>query len=494
MNEKNEFLMKEYFRQEGVASSSIDSFNNFIEKDMKKIIESNNPIEPPIIPPTVDDYTIYFDKVRLGAPEMIEADGSIKKIYPSEARLRNITYSAPIFLTVSSYINGRISESFEIQIGFLPIMIKSKYCLLNGLSREELINLGEDPDDPGGYFIINGTERVIVRIEDLAANRFTVTKASLGPSKYVGKIFSEIGAYKIPHTMEQLGNGIISLSFTRVKRAPIFLIIKALGLTSDSDIMKLISNDKEYPEIIANLYNVVGIKDREEALDTLAKKIGISQSKEIRVERTENLLDRFLLPHLGSTPESRINKAVLLTKFIQHFIMVSRTELSEDDKDHYANKRLKLPGDLLGDLLDVNMKVLINDLLYTFQRIVKRGKFPSVNVIIREKLLSSRIKSAMATGNWVGGRSGVSQRLQRWNFLEFLSHLQRVVSPLSSSQENFKARALHSTHFGRLCPVETPEGSSIGLKKNLALFSKVSEDVNTDSIMKILKQEGLNEL
>jgi DNA-directed RNA polymerase beta subunit len=130
--------------------------------------------------------------------------------------------------------------------------------------------------------------------------------------------------------------------------------------------------------------------------------------------------------------------------------------------------------------------------LYNFQRIVKRGKFPSIKVIIREKLLTSRIYSSMATGNWVGGRKGISQRIQRLNFLETLSHLQRIVSPLSASQENFEARELHSTHFGRLCPIETPEGTNIGLRKNLSMLCKISEESDEDSIIKQLKSLGLN--
>ena len=142
----------------------------------------------------------------------------------------------------------------------------------------------------------------------------------------------------------------------------------------------------------------------------------------------------------------------------------------------------------------VNLKVLTNDLLYNFQRIVKRGKFPSIRVIIREKLLTQRIYSSMATGNWVGGRKGISQRIQRINFLDTLSHLQRVVSPLSSSQENFEARALHGTHLGRLCPIETPEGTNIGLRKNLSLLCKVSQETNEESLLKSLKAMGLKNL
>jgi DNA-directed RNA polymerase subunit B len=155
------------------------------------------------------------------------------------------------------------------------------------------------------------------------------------------------------------------------------------------------------------------------------------------------------------------------------------------------NKRLKMSGDLMADLFRVNLKVLIGDLLYNFQRIVKRGKFPSIKVIIREKLLTQRIYSSMATGNWVGARKGVSQRIERLNYLQTLSHLQRVVSPLSSSQENFEARSLHSTHMGRLCTSETPEGGNIGLRKNLALLAGISQGVEEEDILPVLIKSGL---
>jgi len=137
---------------------------------------------------------------------------------------------------------------------------------------------------------------------------------------------------------------------------------------------------------------------------------------------------------------------------------------------------------------------MIGDMLYNFQRIVKRGKFPSIKVLVREKLLTSRIYSAMATGNWVGARKGMSQRIQRLNHLNTLSHLQRVVSPLSATQENFEARELHATHLGRLCPVETPEGTNIGLRKNLALLASISLDSNEEEVIKSLRAAGLKEI
>jgi DNA-directed RNA polymerase beta subunit len=156
------------------------------------------------------------------------------------------------------------------------------------------------------------------------------------------------------------------------------------------------------------------------------------------------------------------------------------------------NKRLKLSGDLLADLFRVNLRALVQDVLYNFQRLVKRGKFQSIKIIIRDQLLTSRIKSAMATGAWVGGRKGVSQNIDRTNFIATTSHLQRVVSLLSSAQENFEARELHPTHWGRLCPVETPEGTPIGLRKNLATLAKISqEELAEDKIKKLLEGCGL---
>ncbi len=484
-------LIHKYFEEQGFVDSTIESFNNFIEKELQHIINENEEIEPTILPPDVEEFKIKFDKIWVTKPEITEADGSKRAIYPSEARLRKLSYSAPIYIEVSVHINGVQRESFTTLLGNIPIMLKSKYCHLHGLNKEDLIKHCEDPDDPGGYFIINGTEKVLINIEDLAANRFLVQKQKTGTSPYVGKIFSERGAIKIPHIVERTRDGIFYVSFTKVKKIPVVIILKALGILKDEDIMNLISSERIYDEMLINLYEFVDIKTAEDAMDRTAKSIGITQSKEIRLERMNEIIDRYFLPHVGVEEKDRKLKAYNFCKMIKKFIDVSNGKLPEDDKDHYMNKKLKLSGDLLADLVRVNLKVLIGDLLYNFQRIVKRGKFPSVKVLIREKLLTGRIYSSMATGSWVGGRKGVSQRIQRLNFLEMMSHLQRVISPLSASQENFEARELHATHLGRLCPIETPEGTNIGLRKNMSLLCKNSYDSDEDEVLKAIKDLGL---
>lgn len=490
MSDTSKLLIKKYFDDSSFIAADIKSFNHFVEVELQKIIEENRVIEPTIIPSNVEEYKIMLDKISINKPVMTEADGSKRDIYPMEARLRKLSYSAPIFIEISSHINGAQRESFTTQIGSIPIMLKSKHCLLHGMSKDDLMKAGEDPDDPGGYFIINGTEKALVKIEDLAANKFLVSASSNAITPFEGKIFSERGSYKIPHTIEKLKDGVVYISFTRVKRIPLIVIIKALGLVKDEEIMRYIQLE-DSSEVFVNLYEYVDIKTEDDAVDYIAKRIGIMQTKEIRMERTREILDKYLLPHIGLEKKDRISKAQNLCKMLKKYVLVYNGYTQPDDRDHYMNKRLKMSGDLLADLIRANLKILIGDMLYNFQRIVKRGKFPNLKVIIRDKLLTQRVYSSMATGSWVGGRKGISQRMERLNFLQVQSTLQRVISPLSASQENFEARTLHPTHLGRLCPAETPEGTNIGLRKNLALLASITPEIDEDEVMRSLKGLGL---
>jgi len=486
-------LIKKYFDEHSIIESNISSFNHFVDKSIHDLIEELGEITPTIIPPEIQDFKIKFDKITIEKPQITEADGSKRNVYPSEARLRKLTYSAPIHLDVSAHIDGVQRENFTTQIGKLPIMLRSKYCHLDGLKRDELIEKGEDPEDIGGYFILNGNERVLIMVEDLASNKVFIQKNKVGPSKYTAKLFSSRGSYRIPHILEQMKDGIMYLSFTRFKRIPIIAIIKALGLTKDQEITQFICGDKHYDDVFINLYNSMDLKTQEDALELIAKSLRIAQPREIKIQKTKENLNRYLLPHIGLTDKECMLKAYNLCKLIRRFLLVTKEGVKPNDKDHYMNKQIQLSGDLLGDLFRMNLRVLANDILYNFQRLVKRGKFSSVKIIIRDKLLTSRVLSAMATGSWVGGRRGISQNIDRVNYLATISHLQRVVSLLSVSQENFEARELHPTHWGRLCAVETPEGTSIGLRKNLALLCNISqEDSQEDKVKKVLENAGLN--
>ena len=132
-------LIEKYFKEQSFVNSNIASFNNFIANELAKIIEENKEIIPTIPPQNIEDFRIKFDKIWVTKPEITEADGSKRNIYPAEARLRKLTYSAPTFIEVSAHINGVQRESFTTQVGNIPIMLKSSNCHLNKLTREELI-------------------------------------------------------------------------------------------------------------------------------------------------------------------------------------------------------------------------------------------------------------------------------------------------------------------------------------------------------------------
>ena len=161
-----------------------------------------------------------------------------------------------------------------------------------------------------------------------------------------------------------------------------------------------------------------------------------------------------------------------------------------DDKDHYGNKVVKFAGQMLADLFRTAFRNLVRDMKYQLERSGQKRGINAVSAAIRPGIITDKLNNAIATGNWGRGRVGVTQLLDRTNYLSTISHLRRVQSPLSRTQPNFEARDLHSTHFGRLCPSETPEGSNCGLVKNLALSAIISVSVSSEEVVEKLYEIG----
>ncbi|MEM2949392.1 MAG: hypothetical protein QXT05_03300, partial [Candidatus Bilamarchaeaceae archaeon] len=163
-------LVSTYFRSNSIVNQQLSSFNSFIEKGMQLAIDRVGTIQT-----NVEGFELKLGKIRVEQPRYYEVRGGYRAILPQEARLRNITYASPVFLEIIPVFNGVERPTYsDVFIGEIPVMIKSKLCYLSGMGRKELIDNGEDPDDPGGYFIINGSERVLVSIEDLVPNRLMV--------------------------------------------------------------------------------------------------------------------------------------------------------------------------------------------------------------------------------------------------------------------------------------------------------------------------------
>lgn len=483
MIDEEHVMVKKFLEEYSLVESNILSFNDFIDHKMQQIVHE---ISSSL---TEEDVKIELGKIRVEKPDIVEADGSTHVLMPTEARLRNLTYSAPVFLEMNIK-SGSESEHSEVEIGRIPIMVKSKYCHLYNLPKENLIQEHIDPADPGGYFIINGNERVLVMIEDLAPNQPFIEEGD--NNKLTLKIFSQRGAYKIPTTIQKNNEGIIEVNFSRFKKIPVIPLMKSLGMTKDADIARYIG--KESDSLIVNLYEFASIQTANDAFEFIAEKSEIQGTKKEIIDKIKSRMDSYFLPHIGVSPEDRVEKARTLCKLIKQLLMVEENR-QVSDKDHYANKRVKLSGDLFADLFRINLTVLVRDLQHNLQRLSKRRKFYSIKTLAKSTLFSHRVESAIATGNWIGERTGVTQNMDKTNYLSIFSQLQRVISLLPSEQENFLARTLHPTHYGRFCPIETPEGTPIGLRKNLALLSKVSTAVELDKekLTKIAKEIGMKD-
>ena len=316
-----------------------------------------------------EDFEITLGKINVKKPIITESDGSTSIIMPYEARLRNLTYSAPVTLEITVKKDGQV-DSEVVEIGRIPIMVKSKACNTHGLSQEELIKNYNDPNDTGGYFIINGNERVMVMSEDLAENQSFVENDSKGHLNL--RVFSSKGTYRIPTTISENKNGIFEVSFSRFKNLPLIVILKALGMTKESDIAKYIG--RETDSVIVNLYEFVNISTAEDAMMHIAEETALQGTKKEILDRVKQRIDSYLLPNIGQNKDDRIKKAITLCKLTKKFLAAKENPNIKTDKDHYENKRVRLSGDLMASLFRVNLGILIRDIQYSLQKFVKRKK------------------------------------------------------------------------------------------------------------------------
>ncbi len=480
-------LTKLYLKENPLTKQFIDSYVKFIEEGMQKVIDSQ-----PIIEPQIQGMQLKLGKIRVEKPMITEADGSRRPLYPMEARMRDLSYTAPLFLEMTLVIKGVEKRTEDVFIGEIPVMVKSKICYLYGKTQEELIKAGEDPMDQGGYFIINGTEKSLMTLEDLAPNRILVSRDKAKGS-VEAKVFSTRMGFRGRCTVERTSEGKIAVSMPSYsKTLEIILVLKALGFDKTDKILEAFSDDAEVKnDVLLNL-EVVEAKNKSEALEVIGRRAAPGQPVDYQVRRAELLLDHYLFPHIGVDDSTRLAKAFYLCRMAERAIKVAYGKRVSESKDHYANKRLKISGKLMEELFKYGFQFLVKDISYQIERANVRGRKLSMFVVVRPDALTDRIKYAFATGNWVGGHTGVCQPIDKYNYISSLSFLRRVTSPLAKKHPHHKARDLHGTHFGRLDPNETPEGPNCGLVKNLALFCEVTNGAGEKQVEDALKQLGIS--
>ena len=516
-------IMKSFHLEKGLVRQHLDSYNRFVRRELDEILRENRVTQ--IQGVGTAEFEPFEDGryFRVGKPTIKTVEAYEKEVTPMECRLRNLTYAAPIYVNlVVKDLYGRVLQRETIKLMDLPIMLKSDLDPLSKLTPEELIEKGEDPKDPGGYFIINGSEKVLIAQEDLASNNILVDKGSEGSSTtHLAKVISVARGRRSQLVVERRKDGIIYANF-HGHRIPVVVLMAALGLTSELEIMHAVSLDPEIQNYLMPtlsysqaIFSQIVIpedakpeerrrlerKRREEtmknALDYIGARIAIGKPREERIRRALRALDEHLLPHIGteSNSDTRLKKAYFIGQMVNKLIELMIGRRKPDDKDHYRNKRLKLAGDLLAQLVRFTIvNNFKNEIRTAISRNYARYKRVDLKLIIKPGMLTDRIMHAMATGNWPGGKTGVSQLLDRTNIMSTYSHLRRVVSPLARTQPHFEARELHPTQWGRMCPFETPEGANIGLVKNLALMAHVSVGVPEQEVEPLLYRLGVKSL
>ncbi len=562
-------VVSSFFDTKGLVSQQLDSFDEFVSSTMQELIAENSLITlDQNLPQSEDDpdspvlrrYEIKFGSVLLSRPSMTEGDGGALQLYPQEARLRNLTYSSPMFVemtmkkslayerpimeptdeeiaasgqddiiqkpTGNTYLDWE-EENFmseedrkpvNVFIGKLPIMVKSRYCLLKDLPDEDLYAEGECPYDQGGYFVINGSEKVLIAQERSAANIVQVFKKSQSNTPYVAEIRSAVekGSRLISSMQIKLyekGEGskggfgqTIKCTLPYIKtEIPIAIVFRALGVVSDEDILNHICYERKDTEMLEMLKPCLEeafvIQEREQALDFIGRR-GNSQgaTKEKRVKYARDIMQKELLPHISQVEGSETRKAFFLGYMVNRLLQCALGRREVDDRDHFGKKRLDLAGVLLAGLFRMLYHKLTKDIFKYLQKAVEQNKEFNMSLAVKSTMLTNGLRYSLATGNWgdqkkaASTKAGVSQVLNRYTFASTLSHLRRTNTPIGRDGKIAKPRQLHNTHWGLVCPAETPEGQACGLVKNLALMCYITVGTPSEPIIDFMIQRNMEVL
>uniref|UniRef100_A0A452TSE6 DNA-directed RNA polymerase subunit beta n=1 Tax=Ursus maritimus TaxID=29073 RepID=A0A452TSE6_URSMA len=449
-------------------------------------------------------YLLKFEQIYLSKPTHWERDGAPSPMMPNEARLRNLTYSAPLYVDITKTVIKEGEEQLQTQhqktfIGKIPIMLRSTYCLLNGLTDRDLCELNECPLDPGGYFIINGSEKVLIAQEKMATNTVYVFAKKDSKYAYTGECRSCLENSSRPTSTiwvsmlarggqgakkSAIGQRIVATLPYIKQEVPIIIVFRALGFVSDRDILEHIIYDFEDPEMMEmvkpSLDEAFVIQEQNVALNFIGSrgaKPGVTKEK--RIKYAKEVLQKEMLPHVGVSDFCETKKAYFLGYMVHRLLLAALGRRELDDRDHYGNKRLDLAGPLLAFLFRGMFKNLLKEVRIYAQKFIDRGKDFNLELAIKTRIISDGLKYSLATGNWGDqkkahqARAGVSQVLNRLTFASTLSHLRRLNSPIGRD--------------GKL-------GHAVGLVKNLALMAYISVGSQPSPILEFLEEWSMENL
>ena len=543
--EEPHVLIDSYFRGqhlERLVRHQIESYNHFISSQISRTIQMFNPVSIKSENDFVIENSQYFLEVfvsytnfRLYPPQIHENNGATKLMLPQEAKLRNFTYASTMAVDLQIQYVIRNTDKMDtpkiinktlpkINIGKMPIMVKSSICVLTQNNYVPPKLTGECPMDCGGYFILKGSEKTVLAQERAAENQIhcfdgkNTTKWSWYAEIKSVPDFKCISPKQVDMMIATKGNGFghgMYMTIPRIKQPiELFTVFRALGVMTDKDICRYIVLDadgEKHQEILkflhASIVDANKYMTQEDALRhitasvaynpmTMDKENGAKKKREFAVDALNN----DIFPHCKTMTQ----KLYLMGYMANKLIRTSFRWRAPDDRDSYMNKRIELTGTLLNNLFRNYFNKLVKEMQKHVVREINNGSWRStedydniINMtniykIMKSTTIENGIARALSTGDFSikqtnSTKVGVAQVLNRLTYMASLSHSRRINTPLEKSGELIAPRKLHGTTWGFLCPAETPEGQSIGVVKSISYMTHITIPTNSSSLYEYVK-------
>ncbi len=509
-------LLPAFLKVKGLVKQHVDSFNHFVDVELKKIIDAE-----PLLTSDIDPkFYIKYENIYIGQPCRVDEMDAINlkrggsTLTPNECRLRDLTYAAPILVDVRYAKADSSWRSTGLPIGRLPIMLRSNKCALSNKSEAEMCVMDECPLDPGGYFIVNGTEKVILVQEQLSKNRIIV-EADSKKDSIVASVTSSTHARKSKSYIA-LKKDLLYMRHNILKEdIPVCILLKAMGVASDMDMMAIVAGpDSTLQEDFAiNFEETIKaqIHTQQQALDYIGARLKITtkntpfgQSRRNFVQEAVECISAIFIAHVPIENLDFRPKALYVGHMARRVLMAKRNRALVDDRDYVGNKRLELAGQLLSLLFEDLFKSYNYNIKSTIDRELRKQN--KTNAVDPAKIMAGAsthitqgMNRAIATGNWNlkrfrMDRAGVTHLLSRLSFISSLGMMTRISSQFEKTRKVSGPRALQPSSFGMLCPADTPEGEACGLVKNLALMTHITTDDEEAPIKRLIFMLGAEDV
>ena len=540
-NEIPWYVIESYFRDhhlKQLVKHQIESYNYFVNTQIENTIEMFNPIHICSEYDYIKEYDLYrlelfinFKNFSIHRPQIYENNGSTKILLPQEARLRNFTYSGSMTIDLNIKYIVRNGDNYSnvltyekclknINIGKLPIMLRSNICVLNQYKDMNHHKNGECKMDPGAYFIINGSEKTCLGQERAAENQIYCYNISKNSTKWSWSaeikcipdwkcISPKQLTLTLTNKTNTFGNSIY-LHIPRLKNPiPLFIIFRAFNIITDKDICNkilLCDEAKHNKKLLYNLKGSIIDANNYMTYDSAIKYIvsnviytPLNMDKETGIKRKHNFAIEVINNDIFPNCKTQTQKIYMLGYMANRLLQTSFGWIEESDRDSYINKRVDLTGSLLNNLFRNYFNKLVKDIQKYVIREINNGSWKStqdyeniinntnIYKIIKSTTIENGIKRALATGDFGikqinSNKVGVAQVLNRLTYISTLSHLRRINTPIDKSGKLIPPRRLHNSTWGFLCPAETPEGASVGIVKNLSYLTHVTIHSNSNGL------------